>query len=106
MYAKEKNRLEIRARVLKAMAHPARLFTLESLAKGERSVQELTHMIGMDMSTVSRHLSVLRNAGIVECEKRGNRIFYRLHVPCVLRIFSCTEQFLESRTQKLSRSLS
>jgi len=105
MYADQKERLEVRAGVLKAMAHPVRLFVIEALAGGERNVQELTAAIGMDMSTVSRHLSVLRNTGIVDCEKRGNRVFYRLHVPCVLRFFTCVEQFLQSRARKRSRGL-
>jgi len=43
------------------------------------------------MSTVSRHLSVLKNAGIVQDEKRGNQVFYRLRVRCILGFFDCFE---------------
>jgi ArsR family transcriptional regulator len=53
-------------------------------------------MVGADVSTVSKHLAVLRNAGIVQHEKRGAQVFYRLHVPCVLGFFSCVESVLQT----------
>jgi ArsR family transcriptional regulator len=87
-------RLEARARIIKAMAHPTRLFIVDELSRGERCVCELTGMIGADTSTVSKHLSLLRAAGIVGDEKRGNQVFYSLKVPCVLHFFSCVENVL------------
>ena len=72
---------EARAKIIKAMAHPSRLFIIEELSKHERCVSELTEMIGADASTVSKHLSVLKNAGLVTDEKRGNSIFYSLRCP-------------------------
>jgi DNA-binding transcriptional ArsR family regulator len=87
---------EARAKIIKALAHPARLFIVDELAqKGERCVCELTEMIGSDMSTVSRHLAVLRNAGIVEDEKRGSMVYYRLRVKCIISFFGCVESVLE-----------
>jgi len=77
--------------IIKALAHPTRLFIVDELSHGERCVCELTDMIGVEMPTVSRHLSVLRNAGIVEDDKRGLQVFYRLRVPCVLNFFKCVE---------------
>jgi ArsR family transcriptional regulator len=72
---------EARAQIIKAMAHPSRLFIVDELAKnGERCVCELTEMVGADMSTVSRHLAVLKSAGIVEDDKRGSQVYYRLRV--------------------------
>lgn len=65
MDKQRKAHLEARARVLKAMAHPSRLLIIEELQNTERCVCELTEMIGADISTVSKHLSVLRQAGIV-----------------------------------------
>ena len=94
--AKTQARLEARARVIKAMAHPTRLFLVDELSRGERCVCELTGMVGADVSTVSRHLAVLRNAGIVEDERRGAQIFYSLRCPCVLRFFSCVEAVLRT----------
>ncbi len=85
--AKYKNQ----ARILKALAHPSRLLIVDELARGERSVRELTDLIGVEMPTVSRHLSVLRNAGILADDKRGLQVFYSLRVPCVLNFFKCVE---------------
>ena len=89
-------RLEARARIIKAMAHPTRLFIIEELSRSERCVCELTAMIGADVSTVSRHLSVLKNAGIVLDEKKGSQVFYRLRLDCILNFFSCVEAVLKS----------
>jgi DNA-binding transcriptional ArsR family regulator len=79
------------ARILKALAHPTRLFIVDELSRGERCVCELTDLIGVEMPTVSRHLSQLKSAGILEDEKRGAQVFYRLRVPCVLNFFKCVQ---------------
>ena len=93
-------RFEARARIVKAMAHPTRLFIVDTLAAGERCVCELTEMVGADISTVSKHLSVLKNAGLVKDEKRGSQVFYVLRVPCVLGFFSCVESVLQSQAEE------
>ncbi|MCP4549859.1 MAG: winged helix-turn-helix transcriptional regulator [bacterium] len=84
-----------RARLLKALAHPTRLFIVETLSRSERCVADLTDMVGADMSTVSRHLALLRDAGILRSEKRGACIYYQLKCPCVLNFFTCIESVLE-----------
>ena len=93
-------RLDARAAVLKALAHPSRLFIIEELSRGERCVCELTAMIEADISTVSKHLSILKKAGIVSFDKRGLSVFYRLEVPCVLDFFKCAESVLSSSAEK------
>lgn len=90
---------EARARILKSMAHPTRLFILDELAKGERCVCDLTEMVGADVSTISKHLSVLKNAGLLEADKRGNQVWYRLATPCVLNFFGCVETVLRSNAE-------
>jgi ArsR family transcriptional regulator len=100
MDEKTRARFEARARIIKAMAHPTRLFFVEQLAQGERCVCELNEMVDADVSTVSKHLAVLKNAGIVQDEKRGNRVFYSLRTPCVLNFFSCVEGVLEARAKE------
>jgi DNA-binding transcriptional ArsR family regulator len=90
-----KAQMEGRARVMKALAHPSRLFIVNELSHGERCVCELTEMVGGDVSTVSKHLSVLKRAGIVLDDKRGVQVFYRLRVPCILNFFGCVEAVLE-----------
>jgi len=86
---------QARAAIIKAMAHPTRLFILDELTSGERCVCELTAMIGADMSTVSKHLSLLKNAGLIKDERRGTQIFYTLRFPCAKNFFSCVEEVLK-----------
>ncbi len=105
MFQERKKHLDARAKVLKAMAHPSRLFIIEELEKGECCVCDLTEMIGADVSTVSKHLSVLRQAGIVVDDKRGNQVFYSLRVPCILNFFGCVESVLESQVKDHAASL-
>ena len=99
MNEKEKMIYEAKAKVLKAFAHPTRLWMAEQLAEGERCVCEFVDAIDADFSTVSKHLTVLKQAGIVEYEKRGKQVFYRLKVPCVLNFFSCVEAVIESQVK-------
>lgn len=96
----KKNHLAARVRVLKALAHPTRLFIVEELEKGERCVCDLTDMIGADISTVSKHLSVLKQAGVLADDKRGNQVFYRLRVPCVLNFLGCIESVVENQIRE------
>jgi ArsR family transcriptional regulator len=91
-----RDRLESRARVIKALAHPTRLFLVEELARGERCVCELTALVGADVSTISRHLDVLRQVGLVDGERRGQKVMCRLRCACVLGFFDCVESVLES----------
>ena len=88
---------EARAAIVKALAHPARLMIVDELTEhSQRCVWELTEQVGTDLSTVSRHLSVLRNAGIVESEKRGTTVHYRLRVKCIRKFFECVESVLRA----------
>jgi ArsR family transcriptional regulator len=97
-------RYESRVRVVKAMAHPTRMFIVDELSRvGERCVCELTEMVGADMSTVSKHLSLLKNAGLIIDEKRGNQVYYRLRVPCILDFFRCIESVLECEAEGASK---
>jgi DNA-binding transcriptional ArsR family regulator len=94
--AKTRLRYRRRALVMKALAHPTRLFLVDRLAHREACVCELTKLVGDDPSTVSKHLSLLKHAGIVQDDKRGNQVFYSLRVPCVLHWASCVEGVLEA----------
>ena len=96
MDQKLRARYNARARIVKALAHPTRLFIVDELSKRERCVRELTAMVGADISTVSQHLSLLKTAGIVVDEKRGTQVFYSLRVGCVLKFFDCVEAVMRS----------
>ena len=93
-------RFEARAEIIKAMAHPTRLFIVDELSRGDRCVCELRDMVGADISTVSKHLSILKNAGIVEDRKEGSQVFYKLRCKCVLNFFKCVETVMLSNAQE------
>lgn len=89
MTTKAQAEYKTQARIIKALAHPARLFIVDELSRGERCVCELVKHLSVATPTVSRHLSQLVNAGLLEHEKRGMQVFYRLRAPCVLNFFKC-----------------
>ncbi len=91
---------ELKADVLKAMAHPTRLYMLEMLAGGERCVCELNEMVDADHSTISKHLSILKQSGLVSDRKDGLKVYYKLEVPCVLDFVKCVTKVIAKRTQK------
>ncbi len=95
------NRREIiiaaQARIFKSLGHPSRLLILDALRSGEKCVRDLQSLVGQDMSTVSKHLAVLREAGIVESEKRGTNIYYRLILCCLDYFLKCSEDAIRQR---------
>lgn len=96
---------EARAAVIKAMAHPSRLLIIDELRKQDRCVGELTEMIGSDTSTVSKHLSILKNSGIVTDSKKGTTVYYTLLCPCILDFIGCIEDVIESNANKQVENL-
>lgn len=97
---KELALIEAKANVLKALGHPTRLWMAEQLADGEKCVCELAEFIDADFSTISKHLSVLKQAGVVEDEKRGKQVYYRLKVPCILKYMSCVEAVIKATVKE------
>ena len=89
-----KERYLARARIAKAMAHPSRLMMLEAMQGKERCVCELTELVGADQSTVSRHLAVLKHAGLVADRKEGVMVYYRVKVCCLQGFWDCIEGVL------------
>ena len=88
-----------KAEIFKALGHPTRLRIVEKLAEGEQCVCVCLEMFDIDVSTLSRHLSVLKNAGIVSDERRGKNIYYSLRCPCILNVFECMEEVLSERNE-------
>lgn len=80
-----------RSDIMKALAHPTRLFIVDFLSNGEKCVCEIVEQVGVDISTISKHLLVMKNAGLVEDEKRGLNVYYKLICPCISDLFNCVE---------------
>lgn len=83
---------EERVLIIKAMAHPTRLYILDLLRNGSLCVCEINECIDADLSTVSKHLLLLKNAGLVSSEKRGLQVHYSLEKPCVLDALECIDR--------------
>lgn len=84
--------LEKRASVIKALAHPSRLQIAEALMEGEKRVRDLQELVGGDISTVSKHLTLMREAGVLNCEKRGLNIYYSLACDCLGEFLNCVDR--------------
>jgi len=98
-------RFEAQARIIKAMAHPTRLLIVDELSRHSRCVCELTAMAGVDGSTVSKHLAILRGAGILGFEKKGLEVYYSLKTPCILRIFDCALNAIRSSARDAAEAV-
>lgn len=97
MTVRERRLLAAKAEIFKALGHPARLTIVTALGKSEHCVCELQQLVGSDMSTISKHLLLLRSAGLVESDKRGKQVFYSLRLPCTLGFLECVEKAVSER---------
>ncbi|HTX71479.1 MAG TPA: metalloregulator ArsR/SmtB family transcription factor [Rectinemataceae bacterium] len=101
----EVERYELRVEMFKALAHPMRLLLLEKLNERPRCVCELAKEVGIDKSVASKHLSQLKSAGLIDDEKRGTLVEYRLVAPCVLEMAACAEgTIVNTLRKKLDRA--
>lgn len=89
-----------RARIFKALGNPARLALVDQLCQGERCVCELQPETGVELPTVSRHLAVLREAGIVKERRQGTNIYYSLRMACVRNFMACIDAFLTDEARQ------
>ncbi len=96
---------EARARVAKALAHPSRLLILDAITEGEKCVCELTELVAADQSTVSKHLSILKQAGIIADRKEGPRTFYRARIRCLKGLWDCIENVLKENLKAQQAAL-
>lgn len=105
MDLKEQKLFNEKARLLKAIAHPTRLWIVEKLQSGERCVCEFVDELSHDFSTISKHLSVLKQAGIVSDEKRGKQVYYTLQVPCIIKLINCIQEVMTKNLERQSSVL-
>ena len=94
---------ELQASVLRMLAHPRRLEILHLLADGPIEVGRIAQRLGVSQPNVSQHLSLLRSSGLVEIERNGREIRYRLADPQVMVACSIMRGFLERRVTHLAR---
>ena len=84
-----------KAGMIKALGHPSRLAMVEALAEGELCVCDLQELVGSDISTVSKHLTVLKAAGIVSDRKQGQWVYYSLRTPCIVGFLDCLDSVMD-----------
>ncbi len=96
---------ERQAEVAKAIAHPLRIAIVNFLKDGEQCVCDISEHIGSERSNVSRHLSVMVNAGLLEYRKEGLKVIYRLKCACIVDFFSCVSRVLKQQARDNERLL-
>lgn len=93
----EKDMWAMPAKKFKALGHPIRLWIAQQVVEEEHCVQEFVQLTDLDFSTISQHLSALKEAGVLVDEKRGKQVFYRLKCACVRKFLTCVA---ENRARK------
>jgi ArsR family transcriptional regulator len=87
------------AQVAQAIGHPLRLAIIDFLKDGPQCVCDIAEYIGSERSNVSRHLSLMVAAGVLEYRKEGLKVIYRLKCPCILDFFSCMSGVLKQQVK-------
>ncbi|MBE9487699.1 MAG: winged helix-turn-helix transcriptional regulator [Bacteroidetes bacterium] len=83
------------AEMFKALSHPTRLFIINTIKDKKFSVRELSTMAEIDISTMSKHLNILKKNKIIKGEKVKNFIYYKLEIPCVLDFITCATKIIK-----------
>ena len=97
--------IRMKADVFKALGHPIRLAAAEILRQGPRCVCDLAELVGAERSNLSRHLSMMVNAGLLASEKDGLMVYYRLRTPCILNALTCVENVLRENLTESTQAL-
>ena len=97
MSEKDRRRSELQADVLKALAHPIRLSIINFLAEEEKCVCHIVDHVGTSPSNISKHLGIMKKAGILSDRKEGLSVYYRLNMPCALKFFDCIQGIMEKQ---------
>lgn len=93
-YSKEK--YDMLADILKATAHPVRLYILETLTERKLCVKEFADELGLDISTISKHLTQMKKSGLILDYREGNCVYYQIRCDCVSRFLKATKDILLS----------
>ena len=96
---------KIKADFLKALAHPARLQVIEYLKGGEASVGKLVQALGVEQSSLSRHLGTLRDLGVLEARQEKTNVFYKLHDHDIFKVLRPIAELLRRKLRKSEKIL-
>ena len=100
---------QFKAEFFKTLGHPARIDILEQLRNGEQCVNDLQGSLGIDQSTISQQLAMLRNRNIVESRKEGTSVYYRVRDPLMFQLLDVARAIFNTQlisTQELLQQLS
>jgi ArsR family transcriptional regulator len=103
--ASKQRLFEKQAEIAKAVSHPLRIGIIDFLKDGEQCVCDIAEYVGSERSNVSRHLSVMVNAGVLVFRKDGLKVIYRLKCPCILDFFSCVTGVLREQAKENEKLL-
>ncbi|MFH0879720.1 MAG: metalloregulator ArsR/SmtB family transcription factor [Lentisphaerota bacterium] len=96
---------KMRVDIFKALAHPVRVLIVEALANGDRCVCELNKLADIDQSGMSRHLALLKKAGVLADRREGMKVFYHLQTPCILKAFECAVEVVQVEAQRKNKCM-
>lgn len=87
---------QLKVAIFKALAHPVRLRISEELLGGEKCVCDLVALFNFDRTTISKHLAVLKSAGVIGDRKEGLFVFYSLNLQCLGMMMGCINNSIEN----------
>ena len=90
---------EKQAQIAKAIAHPLRIAIVDFLKDGEQCVCDIAEYVGSERSNVSRHLSVMVKAGLLDWRKKGLKVIYKLKCTCITDFFSCVIEVIKQQSK-------
>jgi len=96
---------EFKAEFFKALAHPIRIHILDSLRQGERNVNELKEILGIEAANVSQQLAILRNKNLVNTRKEGNNVYYSVRDPAIFDLLDVSKNIFNNHLINLQTVL-
>jgi len=105
MNDQERRKYELQAEVLKALAHPIRLAIVQFLSHEEKCVCHIVDYVGTSQSNISKHLALMKQAGILSDRKEGLSVYYRLNMPCALTFFQCVRDIMETQLSERAAAI-
>lgn len=96
---------KIKADYLRALSHPVRLQIIECLKDGETSVGKISQALGVEQSSLSRHLSILRNLGVFEARQEKTNVYYDLRNHDIFKVLRPIAELLRKKLKRSEKLL-